>query len=304
MLEIQGDHIIIIIIIGGMFSRIISGTLCLLIDITSLSHQPVGQLEQLPLVRGQGELCHLYRLPAGHPPPPPALHPRLVRGPTAMEVSNHHHDCSHGRAHLPHGPSGAAGCGRRLFLPLHLHKRESTVGRCDEVFVLHWNWPVSVPPPGLPGPVPGIHMRQSAGIWLRNVSIGCAWLLCLSSCVVDLAIIRYYPFPILFSSVFVSSGTLCVLFAVSRSGPMRESGAKRRALHTVAAITATLTLRFLTSLLPTILLVTLHLSLSQQCLLVMSSLTFSLPCSLVMPLLFLQRAGKLSNCQHTSRCGE
>lgn len=150
-------------------------------------------------------------------------------------------------------------------------------------------------------PIRYMWMRQSAGIWLRNVSIGSAWLLCLPSCVVDLVNIYVYAFPILFSSVFVSSGTLCVLFVVSRLGPMRESRAKRRALHTVAAITATLTLRSLASLLPTILLDKLHLSLSQQCLLVVSCLPFSLPCSLVMPLLFLQRAGKLSNCQHTSR---
>lgn len=161
MLEIQVDHIIIIIIIGGMFSWIISGTLCLLIDITSLSSQSVNSTKLwanwhnclLLEDTGQGELCHLYRLPAGRPPPPPTLHP--VRGPTATEVSNHHHGCSHGRAHLPHAPSGAAGFGSRLFLPLHLHKREATVGRCDQVCVLHWNWPVSVPPPGLPGPVPG-----------------------------------------------------------------------------------------------------------------------------------------------------
>lgn len=311
---IQSDHIIIIIIIGGMFSRIISGTLCLLIDITSLSSQSVNSTNPWAnwnncLLLEDREsfatytaylLAILLLLPLFIL----VLYVALQRWRSATTTTTAHMDVLTCHMVLLELLGVAGGC---------FYLYTSTRG--------NQQWDVAMRFLSFTGigqslfhllacldrylavvhPIRYMWMRQSAGIWLRNVSIGCAWLLCLSSCVVDLAIIRYYPFPILFSSVFVSSGTLCVLFAVSRSGPMRESGAKRRALHTVATITATLTMRFLTSLLPTILLVTLHLSQSQQCLLVMSSLTFSLPCSLVMPLLFLQRAGKLSNCQHTSR---
>lgn len=149
-------------------------------------------------------------------------------------------------------------------------------------------------------PIRYVWTRQSAGIRLRNVSIVCAWLLCLPVSTMKYIQRCIYSLFFLFFSVLFSSGTLYVLFVMSCAGPKGESRNKRRALHTVAAITTTLVLRFLGNLVPVILLATWHLSLSQQCLMAMMSLPFLLPASLVMPLLFLQRAGKLPNCQHTS----
>lgn len=142
-------------------------------------------------------------------------------------------------------------------------------------------------------PIRYMWMRQSAGNRLRNAVIGCSWLLCLIPCVINVDIIPFF-------SVFFSSGTLCVLFVISHSEPSRKARAKQRALSTVAAISTSLFLRLLSSMVPPIFYETLNLSLSQQCLVIMVSLPFSLPSSLVMPLLFLQRVGKLSNCQHTS----
>lgn len=148
-------------------------------------------------------------------------------------------------------------------------------------------------------PIRYMWMRQSAGIRLRNVGIGCAWLLGIPACVMGYKR-RIYTFSVLFSSLLFSSGTLCTLYAISHSGPKRESRDKQRALHAVAAITATLVLRFLGNLVPFILQATLGLSHRQYCLIMTTSLPTSLPTSLVMPLLFLQHAGKLPNCQNTS----
>lgn len=150
-------------------------------------------------------------------------------------------------------------------------------------------------------PIRYVWTRQSAGIRLRNVFIGCAWLLCLPSCVMDYVHRRTYGFCLLFFAVLFSSGTLCVLFVIHRAGPKRQSRDKRRALCTVAAITVSLVLRFFGNMIPVILLATLDLRWSQQCFIITASLPISLPSSLVMPLLFLQRAGKLPNCQHTSK---
>lgn len=149
-------------------------------------------------------------------------------------------------------------------------------------------------------PIRYMWTRQSAGIHLRNFAIGCAWLLGMPACVMG-DNRRIYSFSFQFSSLLFSSGTLCALFAISQSGPKRESRDKQRALHAVAAITATLALRFLGNLIPVILQATVSLSLRQHCLVMTASLPTSLPTSLVMPLLFLQRAGKLPNCQNTSK---
>lgn len=150
-------------------------------------------------------------------------------------------------------------------------------------------------------PIRYVWTRQSVGIRLRNVLIGCAWLLCLPSSVMEYVERRTYSLCLLFSAVVVSSSTLCVLFVIGRTGPKRESQDKWRALCAVAAITACLVLRLLCNLIPVIIMATLHLGWSQQCVVIVVPLPFSLPSSLVMPLLFLQRAGKLPNCQRASK---
>lgn len=159
-------------------------------------------------------------------------------------------------------------------------------------------------------PIRYVWLRQSAGIRLRNISIGCAWLLCcppIGLYLLGIVYSRVYILVTLFSSVVLSFGTLCILCVVSRSGPGQASGAKQRAdqtkqraLHTVAAITTALVVRFLFSMVPTTLSATLDLSGHHRCLLMTSAAWFSLPSSLVLPLLFLHRAGKLPDCKHDS----
>lgn len=150
-------------------------------------------------------------------------------------------------------------------------------------------------------PIRYMYMRQSAGIRLRNAVIGCSWLLCLLPCVITTDIAPYIAFPFIFFSALFSMVTLCILFVVSHSGPVRKSRAKRRALSTVAAISTCLVVRFLANVAPFVLDETPQLSMSQKCIVMMSFLPFCLPSNLVMPLLFLQRVGELYNCQHTSR---
>ncbi|KAI9531408.1 hypothetical protein NQZ68_041619 [Dissostichus eleginoides] len=107
-------------------------------------------------------------------------------------------------------------------------------------------------------PVIYLRLRQGAGVRIRNISIG-----------------------------------ISVLFVLIRPGPGEGGGkrervdqSKQRALHTMMAITAALSASS---------------PLVAKCdiaLVIWSVYWFTLPSSLVLPLLFLQRAGKLSGCKH------
>ncbi|KAL3050876.1 hypothetical protein OYC64_001198 [Pagothenia borchgrevinki] len=118
-------------------------------------------------------------------------------------------------------------------------------------------------------PVIYLRLRQGVGVRIRNISIG-----------------------------------ISVLFVLIRPGPGEGGGnrervdqSKQRAFYTIMTIMAVLLLRFLSSIVTTAFFVLMS-GTCQDYVLTWSLFWFNVPSSLVLPLLFLQRAGKLPGCKH------
>ncbi|KAL3050868.1 hypothetical protein OYC64_001190 [Pagothenia borchgrevinki] len=119
-------------------------------------------------------------------------------------------------------------------------------------------------------PVIYLRLRQGVGVRIRNISIG-----------------------------------ISVLFVLIRPGPGEGGGkregvdqSKQRAFYTIMAIMATLLLRFLSNLVSTSLYISSVLGDCEEHAMMWSLFWFNAPTSLVLPLLFLQRAGKLPGSKH------
>ncbi|XP_078020888.1 uncharacterized protein LOC144459929 [Epinephelus lanceolatus] len=150
-------------------------------------------------------------------------------------------------------------------------------------------------------PVTYLSLRGERGIRIRNISIGCVWLLCVGvihfmafthSLVIDFCLL-------IVSLIIVSFCSLSVLHILKRPGPGEQGGdrervdqSKRRAFYTIIAILGVLLLRCISSLVWT----TKALRQS-ECATVTAEIWFNLPSSLVLPLLFLHRAGTLACCK-------
>ncbi|KAK2899521.1 hypothetical protein Q8A73_012650 [Channa argus] len=150
-------------------------------------------------------------------------------------------------------------------------------------------------------------LKRVEGLKIRNVSTGCIWLLCAG----------FIGFSILFSSSFGSVTNSCllvfalivvsfcsfsVLHALNHPGEVsghrrRVDPSKQRAFYTIAAIMVALLLRFVGVLLSNCMYTSPVLT-HTKCVVGTSAIWFTAPCSLVLPLLFLQRAGKLPRCKH------
>lgn len=155
-------------------------------------------------------------------------------------------------------------------------------------------------------------LRQSGGVRIRNVSIGCVWLLCLVWIGIlvlytpNLPVIIFLCFMI--TSLFaISFCSLCVLCVLIRPGPGDVGGEeeqmdqlKQRAFHTVRTILALLWLWFIGFIVCITVGMSMLLSSAEKCVVIVSGNWLSLPSSLVLPLLFLHRAGKLSCCQSSN----
>lgn len=147
-------------------------------------------------------------------------------------------------------------------------------------------------------------LRQSAGVRIRTLVAGGVWLLCFVSLGLteDLLIhfnstMAMFFWVSTFAVVLVCSlSVLCVLI---RPRPGERLGArdqlKQRAVITITVILGALLLKFL-GIFICIVIYSLSALQEERCLLLLSIPWFSLPSSLVLPLLFLQRAGKLPSC--------
>lgn len=157
-------------------------------------------------------------------------------------------------------------------------------------------------------PITYLGLRQSGGVRIRNICICCVWLLCFGwVCVIAFSTTDSFHIPFFcitaISLVTTSLCSLSVLCALIGPGPGEMGGdrqrvvqSKRKAFHTITAIMLVLLMSFLGTLL-TIGLNNMNLlSDLDRCIILVSGNFCSLPTSLVLPLLFLQRAGKLSFC--------
>jgi len=146
-------------------------------------------------------------------------------------------------------------------------------------------------------------LRQAGGVRIRNISIGCVWLLCLMILIVTKVFSRYTIMVmqscfLVFLILVVSFCSLSVLWVLIRPGP-GEGGrdrehadqSKRRAFHTITAIMVALWLRFVGVLAGVLTSNSTHTP--TLCAVVSSGAWLTMPGSLVLPLLFLHRAGKL-----------
>ncbi|XP_029382754.1 uncharacterized protein LOC115059243 [Echeneis naucrates] len=157
-------------------------------------------------------------------------------------------------------------------------------------------------------PVAYLGLRQSGGVRIRNISIGCVWLLCLGW--IPLAALSYPQLPYIpyiclltFSLVVSCFCSVCILRVLIRPGPGHMGGArvqvdqsKQRASYTVSVIMGVLGLWFCGFILCFALRSSGLLDSGAWCMLLASVNWLTLPSSLVLPLLFLQRAGKLRCC--------
>lgn len=154
-------------------------------------------------------------------------------------------------------------------------------------------------------PIVYIGLRNARGVRIRNISIGCVWLLCIACvsvtvwCYPSSPSIQMFCF-LIFSLVVVSFCSLSVLCVLIRPGPAGagrdKEQPKRRAFFTITAITGVLWLWFVVFLVSIVVHKSQLLSYSVSCLVIASGGLLNLPCSLVIPLLYLQRAGKLCCC--------
>ncbi|KAM7376894.1 hypothetical protein PAMA_013593 [Pampus argenteus] len=155
-------------------------------------------------------------------------------------------------------------------------------------------------------PILYLRLRNAGGVRIRNVSIGCVWLLCFGY--VGISFNRFPATPIIpLSCLLASSATvvsfcsLSVLCVLLRPGPGDRVGdkvhvdqSKKRAFVTILAIMGAIWLWFVGFLVYIVL--NTSSPLRVICLFNHSASLFNLPNSLVLPLLHLHRAGKISCC--------
>ena len=158
-------------------------------------------------------------------------------------------------------------------------------------------------------PIIYLGLRGEGGVRIRNISIGCVWLLSIGGPSTMTSHIYYIVcFCLLIFSlivmIFCSISVLCVL---TRPGPGEQCGgrqqvdiSKQRAFYTILAILGVLLIRCVWNLYWLIL----NLSgVSMDCVVALCGTWVNLPCSLVLPLLFLHRAGRLACCKSNTKWG-
>ncbi|XP_034531924.1 uncharacterized protein LOC117807007 isoform X2 [Notolabrus celidotus] len=164
-------------------------------------------------------------------------------------------------------------------------------------------------------PIAYLSMRTAKGIRIRNIAVCCTWLLTFVWTLVlitsDQAAISSISFCITFLFfIIVSSCSLSVLCVLIRPGPGEGGGERRvdhskmRAFYTILAILGVLLFRFGgTTLSSSATYASAELTGEGRCELWLSVVWFYLPSRLVLPILFLQRVGKLLCCRNRNHSG-
>lgn len=155
-------------------------------------------------------------------------------------------------------------------------------------------------------PIVYMGLRNAHGVRIRNIIIGCVWLLCfglmgvynvLSANNTFILILCCLVFTILIIT-FCSLSVLCVLIRprLGECGREKEKPdqLKLRAFHTITAILGVLWLCCISYLIGIALNESTFLSKGVKCVIEIIINWFNLPSSLILLLLYLQRTGKLS----------
>lgn len=154
-------------------------------------------------------------------------------------------------------------------------------------------------------PITYLSLSKTDGVMIRNISIGCVWLLCSGLITLRLLIVTNFIMILFFCNLVFSLIVICycslsVLRVLIRPGPGEEGGnrgkvdkSKQRAFITITVIFAVLLLRFGGNLVCLTLASSSVFSYSVGCAVQVSGVWFCLPSSYVLPLLFLHRSGKL-----------
>lgn len=157
-------------------------------------------------------------------------------------------------------------------------------------------------------PITYLSLRNERGIKMRNISIGCVWHLCFVE--MDLVMIKnlfYVDFCILALSLAVISCSIFVLCVLIRPGPgdqgrnrEKVDPSKLQAFYTIVAILGVLMLRVVWGHIWDVMYL---YSPGQQdfCIIMSFSWCINLPSSLILPVLFLQRKGKLMCCKNRNQ---
>ena len=157
-------------------------------------------------------------------------------------------------------------------------------------------------------PIIYLSLKGERGVGIRNISIGCVWLLSCgaTSLTTFNTVSSFVNFCTCISSlIIISFCSLSVLGVLIRPGPGEQGGdrervdqSKQRAFCTIVSILGMLLLSLVWSLVWLVLYITRQ---SGNCVTLVSALWFNLPCSLVLPLLFLHRAGRLVCCKNNTK---
>lgn len=153
-------------------------------------------------------------------------------------------------------------------------------------------------------PVTYLGLKKVGGVRIRNISMGCVWLLSFGGAgllMVSLKFPKYGILPampilvfLLASMTFCSVSALRILFH-PRPGKTGQDQSKQRAIQTILVIMGVLWVKFGWNMIAIFL--TYSPATVVKCLASASVLVSSLPGSLLSPLLFLHKAGKLPNCK-------
>lgn len=153
-------------------------------------------------------------------------------------------------------------------------------------------------------PLPTRFLKKAKWIRIRNVTIGCVWLLCLTGPALTLfespALTVIFICAVAFELIVISFCSISVLCVLIRPGPGEWGGgrqlvhqSKLRGFYTVMAILGVLLFRFGVNVITTTVYAFPQLGEFEKCVVWLSAFCAGLPSSLVLPLLFLQRAGQL-----------
>lgn len=160
-------------------------------------------------------------------------------------------------------------------------------------------------------PVVYLRLRQSGGVRIRNISIGCVWLISVGSLGLLFHPVKSFLqlgfFILSFITVcFCSLSVLRVLILPGPGDVSRNRGhvdqSKKRAFQSIMIILLALVIRLLSSVVNALQAETV-LQPFCSCELMWTLGWLSWPSSLVLPLLFLHRAGKLPTCKTNTKAG-